>query len=31
MRARIGFYDPGIPIAGWFARIDRIGWTLCTE
>ena len=25
-RARIAFYDPGIPVAGWWARIDLLDW-----
>jgi hypothetical protein len=28
MRARIGFWDPGIPIAGWFAHIDQAVWSV---
>ncbi len=31
MAARISFYDPGIPIAGWGARIDRTAWLLCLD
>ena len=26
MRARIAFWDPGVPIAGWFAHIDQAVW-----
>ena len=26
LRARVSFYDPGIPIAGWDCRIDWIEW-----
>ena len=26
MRARVSYYDPGIPIAGWFGAIDRATW-----
>jgi hypothetical protein len=26
MRARISYYDPGIPIAGWFGEIDQAIW-----
>ena len=25
-RARIAFYDPGIPVVGWWARIDLLDW-----
>ena len=31
MAARISFYDPGIPIVGWGARIDRTAWFLCLD
>ncbi len=31
MRARVSWYDPGVPIAGWFTSIDQVLWQLPPE